>query len=127
MKPVHFDLNVRDLAAARRFFGELLGWRFERFPMPYEIYTVKTGPAHEPGIDGTIGAMADSPPATVLTIAVTDLDAMLQRMTASGGSIVEPRMPVPGVGWYATCAEPGGLRFGLMQSDPKAAARGFTG
>jgi len=125
MKPAHFDLSVRDLAAARRFFGDLLGWRFERFPMPYEIYRVRAGADDEPGINGTIGAVADAAitgglPATVLTIEVQDLDAMLEHVSAGGGSIVEPRMPVPGIGWYATCAEPGGLRFGLMQADPKA-------
>ena len=30
MKPVYFDLSVRDLGAARRFFELALGWRFER-------------------------------------------------------------------------------------------------
>jgi hypothetical protein len=29
-------------------------------------------------------------------------------------------MAVPGIGWYATCAEPGGLLFGLIQADPAA-------
>ena len=28
---------------------------------------------------------------------------------------IEPKMPIPGIGWYATCAEPGGLVFGLIQ------------
>lgn len=27
-------------------------------------------------------------------------------------------LPIPGIGWYATCAEPGGLVFGLMQPTP---------
>ena len=29
MKPTYFDLSVRDLGAARRFFEASLGWRFE--------------------------------------------------------------------------------------------------
>ena len=27
------------------------------------------------------------------------------------------KVPIPGIGWYATCSEPGGLRFGLIQVD----------
>jgi uncharacterized protein len=125
MKPTYFDLTVRDLGAARRFFEAALGWRFERFPMPYEYYRIQAGPADEPGIDGGIGALADTEvmgglPNATLTVPVPDLDAALARVTQAGGSVIEPRMPIPGIGWYATCGEPGGLRFGLIEADPKA-------
>lgn len=127
MKPTYFDLTVRDLEAARAFFGDVLGWRFERFPMPYEYYRVTAGPEEEPGIDGGIGAVADAPlaegrPVTQVTIPVADLDATLALVQESDGSVVEPKMPIPGIGWYATCAEPGGLIFGLIQADPAAGA-----
>jgi predicted enzyme related to lactoylglutathione lyase len=123
MKPTYFDLTVRDLAAARRFFEAALGWCFERFPTPYEYWRIQAGPADEPGIDGGIGALADvSPssgmPSTTITVPVPDLDAALARVMQAGGRVVEPRMSIPGVGWYATCAEPGGLMFGLIQADP---------
>ena len=126
LKPTHFDLSVRNLGAARRFFETALGWCFERFPMPYEIYRIQAGPQGEPGIDGTIGAIADAPlandrPYTQLTVPVPDLDAGIARVLQAGGRAVEPRMPIPGIGWYATCAEPGGLCFGLIQDDPGAA------
>lgn len=125
MKPTHFDLSVRDVAAARRFFEAALGWQFERFPFPYEYYRITAGPAGEPGIDGGIAAVADAPlaggqPMTQVTVEVADLDAVIGRVTAAGGRVVEPRAPIPGVGWYATCAEPGGLVFGLIQGDPAA-------
>jgi predicted enzyme related to lactoylglutathione lyase len=69
-----------------------------------------------------IGAAKDAPlaggrPTTQVTIPVTDLDAVLTQVEANGGRIMEPRMPMPGIGWYATCAEPGGLLFGLVQAD----------
>lgn len=121
MKPTYFDLTVTDLDAARDFFGTVLGWQFDRFPMPYEYYRIQAGPPGEPGIDGGIGAAKDAPlaagrPLTQITIPVIDLDEILRRVSASGGRIVEPKMPIPGIGWYATCAEPGGLMFGLIQS-----------
>lgn len=125
MKPTYFDLTVRDLNQAREFFQSVLGWRFEKFPMPYEYYRIHAGPENEPGIDGGIGAVKDAPisggnPMTQITIPVQDLDEVMSRVLESGGLIVEPKLPIPGIGWYATCAEPGGLRFGIIQADPTA-------
>jgi uncharacterized protein len=122
MKPTYFDLTVTDVAAARRFFEMVLGWRFEPFPMPYEYCRIAAGPPDEPGIDGGIGAIKDAPlaggrPTTQVTIPVVDLDAVLSRVQESGGRVMEPKLPIPGIGWYATCAEPGGLLFGLVQAD----------
>lgn len=117
MKPTYFDLTVRNLTDARRFFEQVLGWRFQEFPMPYEYYRIEAGPDDEPGINGGIGAMKDAPivgdaPATVVTIPVVNLDEYLARVEAAGGRVVEPKLPIPGIGWYATCAEPGGFALG---------------
>jgi predicted enzyme related to lactoylglutathione lyase len=125
MKPTYFDMTVQDLAQARGFFEQVFGWHFERFPMPYEYYRIRTGPEGEPGIDGGIGALKDAliaggTPATLLTVPVTDLDETIARVHASGGHLIEPKMPIPGIGWYATCAEPGGLRVGVIQADARA-------
>jgi predicted enzyme related to lactoylglutathione lyase len=113
MKPTYFDLTVHDVRGAKRFFEQVLDWRFEKFEMPYEYYRIQAGPGSEPGIDGGIGAVKDAPlaggkPMTQVTVPVPDLVDSLSRVVAEGGSIVEPRMPIPGVGWYATCAEPRG-------------------
>lgn len=125
MKPTYFDLTVRDVAQAKAFFEKALGWRFERFPMPYEYYRIQAGPEGEAGIDGGIGGVKDTPisegkPMTQVTVPVPNLDDVIARIVANGGRVVEPRMPIPGVGWYATCAEPGGLKFGLIQADESA-------
>jgi predicted enzyme related to lactoylglutathione lyase len=125
MKPTYFDMTVQDLSSARQFFKQVFAWRFERFAMPYEYYRITAGPADEPGIDGGIGQLSDlgaafDRPMVTLTIPVSDLDAMIKSVTGNGGTVIEPRMPIPGVGWYATCAEPGGLRFGMIQADNKA-------
>lgn len=125
MKPQYFDLTVRDLAVARRFFSDVFGWKFERFPMSYEYYRIQAGSTEEPGIDGGMGAIEDAAisggrPLVTLTVPVADLDACVATIRESGGSVVEPRVAIPGIGWYATCAEPGGLMFGIIEADPAA-------
>lgn len=125
MKPTYFDLTVHDVGRARTFFENVFGWQFERFPMPCEYYRIQAGAESEQGIDGGIGAVKDTPiagglPATQVTVPVANLAEIIAKVQASGGQIVEPRMPIPGIGWYATCAEPGGLRFGVIQADSTA-------
>lgn len=122
MKPTYFDFTVKNLKDTRQFFEYVLGWRFERFPMPYEYYRITAGGPEEPGIDGGIGEIKDTPitegrPMTQVTIPVLNLDEILLKVKERGGSIVEQKMTIPGIGWYATCAEPGGLKFGVLQID----------
>jgi predicted enzyme related to lactoylglutathione lyase len=125
VKPTYFDFTVQNLDEARRFFESVLGWRFEKFPMPYEYYRITAGSPDEPGIDGGVGEIKDAPhskgqPLTQVTITVPNLDECLVRAKEAGGNILEPKIAIPGIGWYATCTEPGGLIFGVIQADPDA-------
>jgi uncharacterized protein len=132
VKPTYFDLTVHDVPRARTFFEAVLGWRFERFDMPYEYFRICAGPPAEAGIDGGIGAIKDAPlaggqPMTQVTVPVPNINETLALVVRNGGAIIEPKMAIPGIGWYATCTEPGGLKFGLIQSDPAANQNGNTG
>ncbi len=126
MKPVYFDLTVRDLDAARTFFSAVLGWTFDRFEgIGYPHNRIQAGSEDEVGIDGGIGEIRDAPmsegrPLTLVTIQVPDLDKQLRLVEENGGSVVEAKRAIPRIGWFATCAEPGGLLFGMVQPDPEA-------
>src|SRR5262249_2717902 len=58
--------------------------------------------------------------AYVCTVDVADLDQTLQAVTANGGSIALPRMPIPGVGWLAYAKDTEGNIFGVMQPEMTA-------
>ena len=125
MKPSYFDLSVENLKEARQFFENVFSWRFEKMPLSFEYYRFQTGDPDEPGIDGGIGEIkeltfGDGKPLSVVTVPVVNLDESLEKVKKNGGSIIEPKVAIPNVGWYATCAEPGGLMFGMMQPDPEA-------
>jgi predicted enzyme related to lactoylglutathione lyase len=122
MKPVYFDLSVKDISAARGFLEQAFGWKFEHFPMPFEYYRITAGPPDEPGIDGGIGRSAEagessSSQLVSLTLPVMDLKKMIAKIEACGGAIMGPILPIPGVGQHVTCSGPGGLMFGLLQAE----------
>ena len=125
MRPQYFDLTVLDVDAARHFFEACLGWQFEPFGAIPGYYRIKAGDADEPGIDGGIGAAKDFPqsggrPLTLMTMSVPSIDDLIRKVEEHGGAIVEAKRAIPGVGWFCTCAEPGGLLFGVLQPDPSA-------
>ena len=71
--------------------------------MPYEYYRIQVGPEDEAGIEGGVGSVKDAPlsegrPMTQVTVPVTSLDYVFARVIGSGGSIVEQRVPIPGIG-----------------------------
>lgn len=123
MKPQYFDLSVMDVEVARRFFELCLGWRFVPFkPIP-GYYRIQTGEPDEPDVDGGIGPVKGSPqsedrPLTLMTIPVPDVDDIITKVEQNGGRVIEPKRAIPGIGWFCTCAEPGGLLFGVLQPDP---------
>lgn len=126
MKPSYFDFTVKNLDEAKSFFEYVFDWRLEKFSgMPYDYYRIQAGSENEPGIDGGIGAIADTPtaegkPLTQVTIPVPSVVDCIARVEEAGGKVVEPKTPIPGIGWFAACTEPGGLLFGVMEADPDA-------
>jgi predicted enzyme related to lactoylglutathione lyase len=50
---------------------------------------------------------------------VDDINAGAARVKELGGQAGDP-MPVPTMGWFATCTDPEGNDFGLWQTDPNA-------
>ena len=51
--------------------------------------------------------------------AVDDINAGAARVKELGGESDDP-MPVPQMGWFATCRDPHGNEFGLWQTDSNA-------
>ncbi len=56
----------------------------------------------------------------VNTISVPSVDDFAAKIQAAGGQVFQPKMPIPGVSWLATCKDTEGSTFGIMGSDPNA-------
>jgi predicted enzyme related to lactoylglutathione lyase len=114
-KIVHFEVPADDTVRSREFWGSLFGWQFQAYPGPFEYHMTQmsdqSGAAitnMEPGKRGTRPYFE-----------VEEIKAGAARVRELGGEAGEP-MPVPGMGWFATCRDPQGNEFGLWQHDTSA-------
>ena len=116
---VHFEINADDGERAVAFYINVFGWKVEKWNGPVDYWLLTTGEG-EPGIDGAVTLRQDPPEATVNTIQVDSVDEYIAKAVEHGGTVILPKMPVPGVGWIAYCKDTEGNTFGLMQADPNA-------
>jgi len=117
---VHFDLYADDPGRAVKFYGTVFGWKAEKWNGPMEYWLITTGPDEKPGINGGIGQRQDPADHATNTIDVPSVDEFLVKVKTAGGKVLEPKMPIPGVGWFALCVDTEGNKFGLIENDPKA-------
>ena len=117
---VHFELAADDPERAILFYEKVFGWKIQKWDGPQDYWLASTGEPGTPGIDGAIMRRNSELPAIVNTIDVASLDESLAKLTANGGTVVAPKMAVPGVGYLAYCQDTEGNTFGMMQNDPSA-------
>jgi predicted enzyme related to lactoylglutathione lyase len=116
---VHFEIPAEDPERAVKFYREAFGWEIKKWEGPMEYWLVMTGDPSEPGIDGGIMKRGDVKTVTN-TIDVPALDDFIGKVEEAGGAVLAPKTAVPGVGWFAYCADTEGNIFGLMESDTSA-------
>jgi predicted enzyme related to lactoylglutathione lyase len=114
---VHFEIPANNAEKIAAFYRDVFGWQINKWEGG-DYWLVGTGEDGTPGIDGGLYTPQEGAPhVTVNTIDVENLDEMLNKVKANGGKIIADKMPVPGVGWLAYCADVEGTPFGLMQAD----------
>ncbi len=117
---VHFEIDAKKPDRAIKFYEKVFSWKIKKWEGPVEYYLITTGKESEPGIDGGLSRRTESEPSTVNTIDVPSVDEFIKKVEASGGTIIRPKMAVPGVGYMAYFKDPEGNTFGMMENDESA-------
>ena len=111
------ELMTRDVARAKKFYADALGWRYDSMPMPdggtYTLAMVDGEPVG--GIfDINAPQYKDVPEAWMAYIAVDDVDARVKKAIQGGAKVMKPAFDVPDVGRIVILLEPGGAAIGWM-------------
>ena len=117
------ELMTTDLAAARDFYAKVAGWStsvWEEGEEPYEMWMNGEMP-----VGGLMGLPApEVPPCWMAYVSTPDLDDTLDKVEASGGSVMN-RLAVPQVGRFAVIADPQGGVIAILE--PEGEAPGHDG
>ncbi len=84
-----------------------------------DYWLVTAGPEGEPGINGAI-MPRNGNLTTVNTISVNSVDDAIKAVEKAGGKVIQPKMPIPKIGYFAYCLDTEGNTFGILKPDISA-------
>lgn len=123
-KVMHFEIVAIDPLRAIHFYTKVFEWEITKWEdASMDYWMVNTVPQGTPGaINGglrremgtDVKEMTKSVNGFVCTVVVEDIDAILEKVTSNGGTIMQPKNLVPKVGWLAYCLDTEGNMFGVM-------------
>jgi uncharacterized protein len=113
---VHIEIPADDTGQSKAFWSGLFGWQFQEYPGgPGEYLMTQISDTS----GGAITTMEPGKKGTRTYFGVDDINEGAARVKELGGEADDP-MPVPQMGWFATCRDPHGNDFGLWQTDSSA-------
>ena len=121
-KFVWFEHASGDARKAQAFYGEILGWKVQRWGGGYEMISAGETP------DTMVGGYAaeGGRPRWISYVSVEDVDAAARAAVENGGKILAPPRDAPGAGRVARIADPQGAELCLFSKeggDPPDRAR----
>jgi uncharacterized protein len=118
-RPSHFEIPVDDPDRAEKFYAAVFGWSFQRYEGAPEYYGMATTGETDPGINGALFQRGNDSE-TTLTMSVDSIEDAVEKIVAEGGTVIQDKMAIPSMGWFATCRDTEGNKFGLFTNDPNA-------
>ena len=110
------ELMTTDVAAAKSFYGTLLGWQFKDMDMGKMIYTVVGAGGNDMG--GIMPMPPDAPkgmpPCWGAYVTVNDVDGVAKQVEGLGGKVFMPPTDIPNVGRFCVIQDPQGAMISLI-------------
>ena len=128
---VHFQIPADDIERSRKFYNDLFGWKFEKFPprpgseaMPEEMEYWLISTVHNKGNKAVGGGMMKRqlPQQQGITnyFDVKSVQEYSAKVEKLGGKVITPKTPIPGMGYFAVCTDTENNGFGIFESDETA-------
>jgi|GEM_PF-2576749 len=101
-------ISANQLAASSAFYTSVFGWQMMKMSAELSAANVPAGP-----MVALRANVPDGFPGTVPHIGVQDVDAMLERIVATGGTVERASWKIPMMGTMARFADPSGTVYGV--------------
>lgn len=114
-----YELMTSDVEAAKRFYGQVVGWEMEGFDPSGDYTVLKAGGR---GVGGLTAIPAEAAangvrPVWIGYIAVADVDCAAEEIRHSGGKLHMGMKDIPGAGRIAMVSDPQGAPFYVIAPD----------
>lgn len=114
-RPCWVDLSTTDPAGAEAFYRDVLGWDVHRHETPVGVYLIgMVGDREVAGMMAQAPDAAGAPSAWTVYFWVDDLDDVVRRVAAAGGSVLAAPFEIPGGDRVSVVADSTDAVFGLM-------------
>lgn len=120
---VWHDLLTTDVEGAKKFYGELFGWKYQSWDgagMPYTMFGASEIPAG--GVSNLPQEARDmgAPPHWLMSVHVPNADEAATKTQAAGGMVLAGPMDIPTVGRMSILRDPqGGVISAFTFADPE--------
>jgi predicted enzyme related to lactoylglutathione lyase len=111
---VHIDIAADNPERAAKFYADVFDWPVTRLEGPVPYWLLGTGQDGK-GIGGGIAKRDRSWQSMTPTVEVPSADDYAEKITEHGGSIIVPKVTMPGVGDLVTCRDPDGNVFAILE------------
>ncbi len=109
------ELMTNDVAGAKAFYSDLLGWSLTDMEYGSDTYTMaKAGDTEVAGIMATPKEAAGMPPSWGAYVTVDDVDAIQSRVESLSGKVLVPPQDIPEVGRFMVIQDPQGAALMLI-------------
>ena len=112
----------RDCAAARGFYGPLMGWEFEGSGDEPQYFVARLRGREVAGLAPMPEQVQDTEGAWMTHVAVDSAAATAEAVAVAGGEVVAGPMDLPPAGTLAVIADPEGAVFCAWQREGRAGA-----
>jgi uncharacterized protein len=122
---VHFEIPADDVERSKKFYGDLFGWKIEKWPgstvddKEYWMITT-TGEKGNKALGGGMMKRQMSQHQNTNFIDVETVDEYSSKVQQLGGKVVVPKMSVPGMGYLAYCLDTENNSFGIWETNESA-------
>ncbi len=109
------ELVTHDVAGAKAFYGELLGWKMRDEVNPEMTYsTIKAGKKDVGGMMAMPDNVKDMPSMWGSYVTVDDVDKQVILAEKLGGKVLIPPKDIPDVGRFSVISDPQGAMLTLI-------------
>ena len=117
---VWFEIPADDVERAKSFYGELFGWKIERFPGPMEYWHIDTGGSDDTPDGGLLKRQNPGQQGITNYVGVASVDESAVKVEKLGGKICMAKTAVPEMGYFAICQDPENNVFALWERNENA-------